>query len=614
MPLSTQPAWQPTKEYIEKTNIFQAMKELKINDYKSFHRFSVEHFEEFWAYTIKKLHIQFKTPYQKICDLREGVEQPHWLAKAKFNIVDSCFTADKDATAVIYQIENSEMHKVSYGELNKLVNRIANSLITHGFQKGDAIAIDMPMNINAVAIYLAIIKMGGVVVSIADSFAPDEIATRLTIANTKAIFTQDYILRNQKKLPLYEKIVAAHGQKIIVLPAETNLTLKLRPNDLSWADFLGDNDKFTSVLCEADDPCNILFSSGTTGTPKAIVWTHTTPIKCASDAFYHQDIKLLDILAWPTNLGWMMGPWLVYASLINQSTMALFDGAPTTQTFGEFIQNAKVTMLGLVPSLVTSWRATKCMEGLNWDAIKLFSSTGECSNASDMLYLMSLAHIRPIIEYCGGTEVGGAYLTSTVVEPNAPAVFTTPTLGLDIAIIDEQGKACANGEVALIPPSIGLSNKLLNRDHYQVYYANMPKTVDGKTLRRHGDQIEKINEQYYRALGRVDDTMNLGGIKTSSAEIERVLAEITAIKETAAIAISPPEGGPSLLVLYAVLNDKTSVRKDELMQTMQQAIKKHLNPLFKVHDVIIVDDLPRTSSNKVMRRVLRERYTKHNRP
>ena len=605
---SPQPAWFPSEAYLEKTNIFQAMKELKINDYKSFHRWSVEHFQEFWAYTIKKLSIQFTVPYQKICDLSDGVEQPHWLTKAKFNIVDSCFNADKNAIAVIYQVENKKMHQVTYGELNKLVNQIANSLVAKGFQKGDAIAIDMPMNINAVAIYLAIIKAGCVVVSIADSFAPDEIATRLKIAHTKAIFTQDYMLRNQKKLPLYEKILAAKAPRAIVLPVEKSLAITLRTDDLSWADFLSDNENFTSILCESDDPGNILFSSGTTGEPKAIVWTHTTPIKCASDAFYHQDIKHHDVLAWPTNLGWMMGPWLVYASLINQSTLALFDGAPTTQTFGEFIQNAKVTMLGLVPSLVTAWRATQCMEGLNWDTIKLFSSTGECSNASDMLYLMSLAHIRPIIEYCGGIEVGGAYLTSTVVEPNAPSLFTTPSLGLDLTIMDEQGKSCSNGEVALIPPSIGLSNKLLNREHFQVYYADMPKSAAGKTLRRHGDQIEKINDQYYRALGRVDDTMNLGGIKISSAEIERVLAEIPAVKETAAIAISPPEGGPSLLVIYTVLKDGTSTQKEELVKTMQAVIKKHLNPLFKVHDVVIVDDLPRTASNKVMRRLLRDKY------
>ena len=120
--------------------------------------------------------------------------------------------------------------------------------------------------------------------------------------------------------------------------------------------------------------------------------------------------------------------------------MALYDGLPTERGFGEFVQDAGVTMLGVVPSLVRAWKNTECMKGLDWRKIKAFSSTGECSNPEDMLFLMSLAEYRPVIEYCGGTEIGGGYITGTLIQPAAPATFTTPALGSDLVILDAERK------------------------------------------------------------------------------------------------------------------------------------------------------------------------------
>lgn len=239
-----------------------------------------------------------------------------------------------------------------------------------------------------------------------------------------------------------------------------------------------------------------------------------------------------------------------------------------------------------------------------------------------MLFLMSLAGYRPIIEYCGGTEIGGGYITGTVVQPSAPATFTTPALGLDFVILDENAHHTDNGEVFLIPPSIGLSTELLNKAHHQVYFEGTPRVEKWKgergkgkaepqhvvPLRRHGDQVERLGGGYYRIHGRVDDTMNLSGVKVSSAEIEQTLNSVSGIRETAAIAVSPPEGGPGRLVIYAVLLPETNVTKISLKISLQTAIKQHLNPLFKIYDVVIVNSLPRTASNKVMRRVLREEY------
>ncbi len=603
---TTAPAWLPDAEQKNSTHLAQSMGETEQHTLSAFHAWTVNSPTHFWQYVLTKLHIQFAVAPTQICDLTLGPENPRWLVNAKFNIAASCFKADPQKIAIIQQKKNGPLDYFTYAELDKLSNRIANSLQKMGFISGDAIAINLPMNFHAVAIYFGIIKMGGVVVSIADSFSKDEIASRLRIAQAKGIFTQDVLLRDEKTLPLYEKVAASDAPVAIVLPVQTNLTVTLRSHDIAWQDFLLAEEHFDLYLANAETPCNILFSSGTTGDPKAIPWTHATPIKAASDAYFHQDIHAEDILAWPTNLGWMMGPWLIFAGLINNATIALYDDAPRDRHFGEFIEKAQVTVLGVVPTLVAHWRQTACMQGLDWQHIKCFSSTGECSNPEDMLYLMSLAGYKPIIEYCGGTEIGGGYLSSTLIENNYPSIFTTPAMGLDFVLLDEDGKLTDNGEVAIVPPSIGLSLTLLNVDHHQTYFANMPTLPDGKLLRRHGDQIQRLALNRYCVLGRVDDTMNLGAIKVSSAEIERVLVGTEHITETAAIAINPHSPGPSCLVIFAATSK--NLDKNDVKKKFQSKINQHLNPLFKIHDVVLVGKLPKTASNKIMRRVLRKQY------
>ena len=606
------PAWFPTDEDITEANITRIMADLHIKTYPEFHAWSVANRDTFWQMMIDVLGIRATDTYTEARKDATGIS----TRLAKLNIVESCFNAPDDAIAIVTQRENDEnLTTLTYHELESLTNRVANGLVDIGVKQGDAVAIDMPMTAESVAIYLGIVKAGCVVIGIADSFAPEEIATRLRIGNAKAIFTQDYINRAGKRLPLYEKVSAANAPKAVVFSCKGGETIAhpQREDDMTWQDFLSDTETFTAVPCHPDANTNVLFSSGTTGEPKAIPWTHTTPIKSAADAYLHHDVHPGDVLAWYTNLGWMMGPWLIYASLINRATIALYEDVPTGRDFGVFVQNAKVSMLGVVPTLVRSWKNTGCMHGLDWHAIRAFSSTGECSNPEEMLYLMSLAGYKPVIEYCGGTEIGGGYITGTRVQPAAPSTFTTPALGVDFLLFDDDGNLSDNGEVFIVSPSLGLSISLLNADHNEVYFAGTPQP----NLRRHGDAIERLGNGFetepwlagakYRVLGRVDDTMNLSGIKVSAAEIEEVLNVVNGIQETAAVAISPKDGGPSQLVVYAVLAaSEAAPAKQEFHTTLQTAISEHLNPLFRIHDVVIVGALPRTASNKVMRRLLRQ--------
>ncbi len=605
------PAWFPSEEQIQATNIATLMRELKVNSYPELHAWSVRNRGEFWKVMIQRLGIRFRNKYSKIVDVSRGVESPKWLVDARLNIAESCFQAPEDEIAIVFQPPRGSISTLTYGELHALVNRVANGLVESGFKQYDRIAIALPMTVESVAIYLGIIKAGCVAVSIADSFAAEEIAKRMRLSAAKGIFTQDWIWYGGKQLPLYSKVVKAQTPRAIVIASGLSGAIKLRHRDLTWENFLSSSTRFDAIPSHSDAHTNILFSSGTTGEPKAIPWNQTTPIKCAADGYLHQDIHPRDVVAWPTNLGWMMGPWLIYASLINQATIALYYGTPTERKFGQFVRDAGVNMLGVVPSLVSAWKTTACMKGLDWSAVKVFSSTGECSNPQDMLFLMSLAGYRPIVEYCGGTEIGGAYITGTLVQPCIPSTFTTPALGLDLVILNKEGHFTDKGEVFIIPPSIGLSRELLNRDHHQVYFAHTPTPPPPLSLvplRRHGDWIELLPNGYYHACGRVDDTMNLGGIKASAVEIEQILNADEEIRETAAIAISSTEGGPSQLVIYAVLAPSHQKDKETLLACFQAKIRQHLNPLFKIKDLVIVEALPRTASNKVMRRLLREQY------
>lgn len=596
------PVWSPTQEFIETTNIGRLMRCVGCDNYPELHKWSVTKREEFWRKMINVIGVEFKRKPKRILDLSNGIASPKWLPEAEMNIVDSCFKSRDKIAVIEYSEDKRDLRKLTYSELERLCNRVANGLLALGCKKGDAIAMDMPMTAESIAIYLGIIKMGGVVVSIADSFAVPEIEKRLRIGNAKIIFTVDHYTRNGKRLEIYSKVKEANGPKAVLSSGDGDL----RDGDILWNDFLGD-DKFSSVGCNPNDHTNILFSSGTTKDPKAIPWSHTTPIKCASDGHLHQDIHEDDVVAWPTSLGWMMGPWLVYATLINKATMGLFVGSPCVREFGEFVSDAGVTILGVVPCLVRGWREMG-INGVDWSRIRLFSSTGECSNENDYLFLSSFAGGKPIIEYCGGTEIGGAYITGTVVQPFYPSTFSTPALGIDFVILDESYKPAKNGEVFLVPPSMGLSNELLNGDHYKEYFEGCPKGLNGELLRRHGDQIEKFDNGYFVVHGRTDDAMKLGGIRVGSSEIERVVNSHPAVLENAAVALQPKEGGPANLIVFVVLNRTTDGRAIlNLREELQQLIKTNLNPLFKIHHVKIVDVLPRTASGKVMRKELRKR-------
>ncbi|OQU90801.1 probable acyl-activating enzyme 18, peroxisomal isoform X2 [Sorghum bicolor] len=589
------PYWFPSPIDCKQTNLGRLMEangpKLLGSSYKDpisslshFYRFSVENQEVYWSMVLKQLAVNFKQEPRSILSTSDRSKKGGtWLQGAVLNIAECCLLPcpslkrTDDSTAIIWRDEGLDdypVNRMSLKELRGQVITVAHALDAM-FEKGDRIAIDMPMTCNAVIIYLAIILGGFVVVSIADSFAPQEIGSRMGVSKAKAIFTQDFIVRGGKKVPLYSRVVQGTSSKAVVIPAiGDSIGITLRNGDMSWKDFLsraaGRSSSYSPVYQSVDALTNILFSSGTTGEPKAIPWTQLSPIRCASDTWAHLDVRPCEIGCWPTNLGWVMGPIIIYSCFLNGAALALYHGSPLGRDFCKFVQDAGVTVLGSVPSLVKSWKAGNCAEGLDWTKIRVLGTTGEASDIDDNLWLTSRASYKPIVECCGGTELASSYIQGSLLRPQVFGAFSGASMSTGFVILDEQGTP------------------------YQ--------------LRRHGDIIQRTVGGYYIVQGRADDTMNLGGIKTSSVEIERVCNRADeCLLETAAVSIKPSGGGPEHLAILAVLKDRSAQYDVNLLKRkFQTAIQKNLNPLFKVSYVKVVPEFPRTASNKLLRRVLRD--------
>ncbi|XP_010552275.1 PREDICTED: probable acyl-activating enzyme 18, peroxisomal isoform X5 [Tarenaya hassleriana] len=550
-----------------------------IESFGLFREFSLQHPDCFpisflpqvyWSIVLDELSLAFFSCPRCILDTTDKSKPGGtWLPGAVLNIAECCLLPsshprkEDDSVAVVWRDEGSDddddshVNRMTLKELREQVMMVAKAL-AGVFAKGDTVAIDMPMTVNAVIIYLAIVLAGCIVVSIADSFAAKEIATRLRVSKAKGIFTQDYIFRGGRRFPLYSRVVEAAPSKVIVLPATgTELGVQLREQDLSWNDFLSNaknHPRGVYYFCPAYQPVdamiNILFSSGTTGEPKAIPWTQLSPIRSACDGWAHVDIQ-------PVCSG--KAPFVA-----------------------EFRQSGS------------------------------YATTGEASNVDDDLWISSKSGYKPVIECCGGTELSSSYIIGCPLQPQAFGAFSTPSMTTGIVILDENGfpfpgddKPCS-GEIALFPRYLGATDRLLNADHDAVYFKGMP-FYKGMRLRRHGDIVKRTVGGYYTVQGRADDTMNLGGIKTSSIEIERVCDNADqCVSETAAISVAPRDGGPEMLAILVVLKKGFKKKPEELKNMFSRAIQRDLNPLFKVSIVKIVPEFPRTASNKLLRRVLRD--------
>jgi acetyl-CoA synthetase len=610
--------WFP-EQYPIQSNVSIWMKELKLNTYPEFYAWSVSEKESFWKKVIDAIPLKLKDPYTSILTPASNPDETIWLKDARFNIIESCFQANPDQIAIYYQAEQStHIETITYLQLLNKVRRYAAGLSKQGYTAHDRIVLYIPFSIEAIAIYLSLIYIGAEPVLVSDSFSAPELKKRIDIIQAKAVITTDQYWYADKQIHILPKVIEASPAQIILHTSENTTAISIRNNekDLLLSELIGeDAESFIPYYQSGSDTISILFSSGTTKEPKALPWKATTPVKCAADGRLLQDIHEGDVVTWTSGMGWMMAPWLIFASLLNKVSIAVYGGAYSKKEFIDFTVATKVTVLGTIPSVVKSWRAQNFGPIANW-GVRVFSSTGEPSDTDDYLYLLYMNHFKaPIIEYCGGTEVGGGYISSVVELPNVVAHFNTAAPGSSFILLDEKNQVLSSsgsGEVYLIPPSIGLSQQILNKNHFEEYYSNLPDIPGYPLLRRHGDGFHVSTYagiNYYKSIGRTDDSMNLGGIKISAVEIETIINKHPMVVESAAIASQEKNGGPERLVIFIHSKDP-AIEISKFQKELQKMIQTELNPLFKISEIILKNNFPRTASNKLMRKELRKEYTK----
>ena len=645
--LEDQPiAWTPTPDVIERSQLTRFMKQVGISTWDELYAYSINDVEMFTAEVLRFLDIKFDPPYEKLLDLSNGVEFPNWCTGAGLNITEMCLDRwqtgeTQHKLALICEGESGWTVAFTYAELQESVAKFADGLRRLGLQKGDAVGMHLPMISATVISLLAINRIGAIAVPVFSGYGIEAIASRMKAVAAKALVTCDGFHRRGKLFNALEISLQAAKecpsiQRVIVVnnldePLDSQVNLA----ELNLIDFdslcLNKPSKvdFGIEPTSAEDPLIILYTSGTTGKPKGIAHTHASfPIKAAQDMAFGTDVGKGTRISWYTDIGWMMGPWLIYGALINGATICIYDGAPDypqPDRMWEFCAKHKVEILGISPTLIRA--LSNCGDDLpkkhDLSSLRAFASTGEPWNPAPWWWLFEKVGNSklPIINYSGGTEISGGILMGNPLLPQKPCSFPAPCLGMDVDILDENGKSVGPnevGELVIKQPWIGMARGFWQeKERYlDTYWRRFKNTWV------HGDWAMRDNEGHWFILGRSDDTLKVAGKRVGPAEVENLLVAHPLVTEAAVIGV-PDEMKGTAMVAFAVLNDEARMMNDEsntsdnssiiinhssLETELKTIVAKDMGKPLAPSKIHFVSALPKTRNAKVMRRVIRSAY------
>jgi acetyl-CoA synthetase len=631
--------WHPAPELIAQSNLQRFIEKHGLGSHYELMRRSITDISWFWNTVLCDLGIQFYKPYSHVVDLSEGKPWARWCIDGEMNIVQNMLdkyagTETDNRLAIKSEIEDGTARTLTYNELREQVNKMAAALRSLSLGKGDAIGVFMPMVPEIVIAMLAIIKIGGIFLPLFSGFGVSAIVSRLKDADAKALFTAEGTYRRGKFCAMRPTADDAASQiptlkHLIVLQAAKNGTSTPHPAlspsqgermkmrgwaTHSWRELLHQTsniDDQTSVTL-AEDPMMIIYTSGTTGKPKGAVHTHCGfPIKSAQDMWMGLDLHPDETLFWMTDMGWMMGPWEVFGTLLLGATMMLYDGAPDfpgPDRVWSLVDRQKVTALGVSPTLIRAVRrhGDEIVHRHDLSSLRKFASTGEPWNPDPWMWLFqNVGHRRlPIINYSGGTEISGGIVMGNVITPMKPCAFSGPLPGMAADVVDENGKSIRGrvGELVIREPWIGMTRGFWRdrQRYFETYWSRFPDVWV------HGDWAAVDDDGLWYILGRSDDTIKIAGKRVGPAEVESILVAHPQVSEAAAIGVPDPIKGEAL-VCFCVLRKGANGEVDlanELMEKIASELGKALAP----KEVLFVADIPRTRNAKVMRRVARAAY------
>ncbi|MFW9846895.1 MAG: AMP-binding protein [Candidatus Thorarchaeota archaeon] len=584
---------------------------------------STEDIAWFTDAVLKYLDIQFREPYTQVVDLSRGIAWPHWCVDGKMNIIHNCLdkymgtqTATKDA--LVWEGEEGQKQSMTYDDLYLEVNKTANALRSLGLGKGDPIGLFMPMVPEIVIALLAIVKIGGIVLPLFSGFGESAIVDRLGDAGAKAIFTVDGASRRGRVIPM-KPVADKAAERIptlahmIVLKRANNPVDMLEDRDHWWSEIVSaQRSDAETENTDAEDPLMVIYTSGTTGLAKGAVHTHCGfPVKAAQDMAFGTDLHPDQTIYWMTDMGWMMGPWLVFGALILGATFFLFDGAPDypgPDRLWDMVARHKISVLGVSPTLIRllMTHGVGPVEKHDISSLRFFGSTGEPWNPDPWMWLFEKVGKGriPIINYSGGTEVSGGIVMGNPLLPLKACAFSGPCPGIAADVFDEEGRPVRNqvGELVIKTPWIGMTRGFWKdpQRYENTYWSRWPDVWV------HGDFAAIDSDGLWYILGRSDDIIKIAGKRFGPAEAESVLVSHPAVTEAAAIGV-PHEIKLNELVVFCVLMPKVTPSeelREELKQMVASAMGKPLTP----KDVLFVSDLPKTRNAKVMRRMIRSAY------
>jgi acetyl-CoA synthetase len=610
--------WRASTAQVDESNTKRFMDLHGIETFDEFLDRSSRDPEWFWDSVVGFLGLPFDPAYQTVRDTSRGHPWATWFLGGGFNLSVACvdrWQDEPDRPAVISQKETGATRRLSFGELLESVERVAGALTDLGVGRGEAVAVYLPMGEEAVVSLLAVARIGAMFIPVFSGYGADAVATRLVDPRPSVLICANGFIRRGSLVPMKEVADEAIGiaggiERVIVVDYADRPTTPIDPaRDLWWHDAITTASPAPAGATSSEDPVLLAYTSGTTGRPKGAVHVQSgLTVKIAQEGAFQLDIKPDDVLMWATDMGWIMGPWMVIAGLANGAAIATFDGAPNypgPDRIWEVVADLGVTALGLSPTLVRSLQPHGAAEARKHDIsrLRLFGSTGEPWNPDPWMWLFNEVGegTRPIFNISGGTEIGACILSCNILQGLKPTSLGAPALGMDADVYDAAGNPVRGevGELVIRGSWPGMTRGFWNEPerYLETYWSRF----DGTWV--HGDWAEVDEDGFWYLHGRSDDTLNIAGKRIGPAEIESAAVAHPAVVMAAAIGLPDDVKGEGI-GLYLVA--APGVDPDRaLTEVVEAEVVATLGRAFRPKSIRWVPDLPRTRSAKIMRRVVK---------